>query len=141
MKKLAVKKGENECMACLTCENVCASSFYKSEDTTTQNLSCIQITGENNQAKVSVCVQCGKCAKSCEAKAISKNAKGVFIIDKKTCVNCGKCIEACPFGLVVKAKERETPSKCIACGICVKNCPMDILYIKEEADKPEAKAS
>jgi ferredoxin len=116
------------------------AAFYKSEDTTTQNLSCIQITSKDGKTKVLTCVQCGKCAKSCEAKAISKNAKCVYVLDKKACVNCGKCIEACPFGLVVKAKERESPSKCIACGICAKNCPMDILYIKEEAEA-EAKAS
>ena len=138
MKKLAVKKGPDECMACLTCENVCAAAFYKSEDTTTQNLSCVQITSKGGKTKVIACVQCGKCAESCESKAISKNAKGVYILDKKACVNCGKCIEACPFNLVVKVKEWESPSKCIACGICVKNCPMDILYIKEEEEKAKA---
>jgi Fe-S-cluster-containing hydrogenase component 2 len=138
MKKLAIKN-KDACMTCLSCEVACVNAFYKSEDTTTQNLSCIKITSKDNKPKVAVCVQCGKCAESCEAKAITKNAKGVFTLDKKLCVDCGKCIEACPFGLVVKAKERQAPSKCIACGICVKNCPMDVLYVKEDA--PAAKAS
>jgi ferredoxin len=62
----------------------------------------------------------------------------VYTLDKKLCVNCGKCIEACPFNVLVKAKERDTPSKCIACGICVKNCPMDILYVKEDAEEATA---
>jgi Fe-S-cluster-containing hydrogenase component 2 len=139
MKKLAVKKEPNECMACLSCELACAKAFYKTEDATTQNLSCIQITNKGDKIKVLVCVQCGKCAKSCESKAISKNAKGVYTLDKKACVNCGKCIESCPFNLIVKAKERDFPSKCIACGICVKNCPMELLYVKEDVE--EAKAS
>ncbi|MDR2097457.1 MAG: 4Fe-4S binding protein, partial [Spirochaetaceae bacterium] len=117
----------------------CVAAFYKSEDTTTQNLSCIQITSKQDKTKVVVCVQCGKCAKSCEAQAITKNAKGVYTLDKKLCVNCGKCIEACPFNLIVKAKERQSPSKCIACGICAKNCPMDILYVKED-EKEDASA-
>jgi Fe-S-cluster-containing hydrogenase component 2 len=140
MKKLAVKD-QAACMVCLTCEVACAKAFYKTEDTLTQNLSCIQVTEKEGKTKVVTCVQCGKCAKSCEAKAITKNAKGVYTIDKKLCVNCGKCTEACPFGVLVKAKERDTPSKCIACGICVKNCPMEILYIKEDAEEAkEAKA-
>lgn len=131
MKKLAVKDQES-CMACLSCEIACAKAFYKNEDTMKQNLSCIQITSKQDKIKVAVCVQCGKCAKSCESKAISKNAKGVYVLDKKLCVDCGKCVEACPFHVMVKAKERNSPSKCIACGICVKNCPMDVLYIKED---------
>jgi ferredoxin len=53
------------------------------------------------------------------------------MINKKTCVNCGKCVEACPFGVLVKAEDRDVPSKCIACGICVEACPMDVLEIKE----------
>ncbi|GMO44784.1 MAG: 4Fe-4S binding protein [Termitinemataceae bacterium] len=128
MKKLAIKD-KDACMACRTCEIVYSQAFYKKEDT---SLSCIQIGWKNNKTKVSMCVQCGKCAESCEKKAITQNAKGVFTIDKKLCVDCGKCVEACPFGVLVKDKEAAFPTKCIACGICAKVCPMDILYVKED---------
>ncbi|GHT50905.1 4Fe-4S ferredoxin [Spirochaetia bacterium] len=129
MKKLAVKDKE-ACAACRTCEIICSQAFYKKGDT---SLSCIQISCKSDgRTKISTCVQCGKCAESCEKKAITKNAKGVFTLDKKLCVDCGKCIEACPFGLMVKDKGAAAPSKCISCGICVKQCPMDILYIKED---------
>jgi Fe-S-cluster-containing hydrogenase component 2 len=128
MKKLAVNK-EKTCMACMTCERVCAEAFYKTEDIQAENLSCIQIKGTDTSIKIEVCVQCGKCAKSCEAGAITQNAAGVYMLNKKTCVDCGKCVEACPFHLVVKAKSKPSPSKCIACGICAKNCPADVLYI------------
>jgi ferredoxin len=131
MKKLAVKD-QNACMACLNCEISCAQAFYKGEDIIAQNLSCVQIGSKENKVKVIACVQCGKCAKICEVKAITKNAKGVYVLDKKACVDCGKCVEECPFGLIVKAKKQKSPSKCIACGICVKNCPMDVLFIKED---------
>lgn len=53
------------------------------------------------------------------------------MINKKLCTNCGKCVEVCPFGLIVKAEDKDSPSKCIACGICAKACPMDILEIVE----------
>ncbi|MDR2501284.1 MAG: 4Fe-4S binding protein [Treponema sp.] len=132
MKKLAVKDKGANCMACLTCENVCAGAFYKTENTQTQNLSCVHVIQDSGKLKVQVCLQCGKCAKTCEVEAITKNAKGVFTLDKNKCVDCGKCMEACPVQVMVKAQERKSPTKCIACGVCAKACPMDVLYVKEE---------
>ena len=129
MKKLAVKKNE-KCMACLQCVQACSEAFYKTNDVT---LSCIQVVeGKNGEAKPNVCIQCGKCAKVCEAGAITQNPKtGVYMINKKLCVKCGKCVEACPMKVMVMAPE-SAPSKCIACGICVKACPMEVLEIVEK---------
>ena len=129
MKKLAVKKTVM-CMACLQCVQACSEAFYKTNDVT---LSCIQIVeGKNGEAKPNVCIQCGKCAKVCEAGAITQNPKtGVYMINKKLCVKCGKCVEACPMKVMVMAEE-SVPSKCIACGICVKACPMEVLEIVEK---------
>ena len=129
MKKLAVKKTE-KCMACLQCVQACSEAFYKEFN---DNLSCIQIVaGKNGEAKPNVCIQCGKCAKVCEAGAITQNPKtGVYMINKKLCVKCGKCVEACPMKVMVMAEE-SAPSKCIACGICVKACPMEVLEIVEK---------
>jgi Fe-S-cluster-containing hydrogenase component 2 len=131
MKKLAVTD-KSACMACRTCELACAGAFYKNDDIT---LSCIQIGEKDRKTTISFCVQCGKCAKACEAGAITQNAQGVYLINKTTCVNCGKCLEACPFKVVVKAADKPAPSKCIACGICVKACPAEILYIKQDENK------
>ena len=130
MKKLAVKKNET-CMACLQCVQACSEAFYKTNDVT---LSCIQVVeGKNGDAKPNVCIQCGKCAKVCEAGAITQNAKtGVYMINKKLCVKCGKCVEACPMKVMVMAPEASAPTKCIACGICAKACPMEILEIVEK---------
>ena len=129
MKKLTVKKGA-ECMACLQCVQACSEAFYKEFD---PDLSCIQIVaGKKGEAKPMVCIQCGKCMRSCEHEAITQNPKtGVYMINKKKCVGCGKCVEACPMKVMVL--KPETPaSKCIACGICVKACPMEILEIVEK---------
>ncbi len=64
MKKLSVKKG-SECMACLACAQACSEAFYKVMD---PGRSCIQIVEKNGTPKPSVCAQCGKCAKTCEAE-------------------------------------------------------------------------
>ena len=63
MKKLTVRK-DKECMACLACVQACSEAFYKVMD---PGKSCIQIVEKNGVVKPSVCVQCGKCAKACEA--------------------------------------------------------------------------
>ncbi len=128
MKKLTVKKGA-QCMACLECVRACSTAFYKEFH---QDKACIRITERNGTVKPMVCVQCGKCAQACEFGAITQNAKGVYMINKKLCTGCGKCKDACPFGVLVKAEDAPASSKCIACGICVKACPMEILEIVEK---------
>ena len=128
MKKLSVKKGI-ECMACLACVQACSNAFYKEYH---DDKSCIQIVEKNGVAKPMVCVQCGKCAKACEAGAITQNPKGVYMINKKLCIGCGKCAEVCPFHVCVKVEDSAVASKCIACGICVKACPMEVLEIVEK---------
>ena len=128
MKKLTVKKGAT-CMACLECVRACSTAFYKEFH---QDKSCIQIVDRKGPASPMTCVQCGKCAAACEHGAITQNAKGVYMINKKLCVGCGKCKEACPFGVLVKVDEAPTASKCIACGICAKACPMEILEVVEK---------
>ena len=126
MKKLTVKK-DIQCMACLSCVNACSEAFYKEMD---PGKSCIQIIEKNGAAKPMVCVQCGKCASVCEAGAITQNAKGVYMINKKLCVGCGKCAEVCPFHVIVFTGEKA--SKCIACGICAKACPVEMLEVVEK---------
>lgn len=129
MKKLSVAK-KDACMACKECVIACSEAFYKEFN---EDLSCIDIrvAKDGETPKPVVCVQCGKCAKACPEEAITQNAKGVYVVNKKKCIGCSKCVEACPFGVMVKAEDKEYASKCIACGICVKACPMEVLEIKE----------
>ena len=129
MKKLVVTD-KTKCMACLECVRACSVAFDKEFDPAK---SCIRIVEGKAQGsvKTNVCIQCGKCARTCEHGAIKQNAKGVYMIDKKLCTGCGKCVEACPMGVMVKVPEKEVASKCIACGICAKACPMEILEVKE----------
>ncbi len=125
MKKLTVKKGI-ECMACLSCVNACSQAFYKEMD---PGKACIQIIERKGTVKPMICVQCGKCADVCEHGAITQNAKGVYMINKKLCTGCGKCAEACPFKVIVAGAPA---SKCIACGLCARSCPVEMLEVVEE---------
>ena len=118
-----------DCAACRQCEVSCSEAFYKNYN---PDLSCIRISAKpDGTPKVSYCVQCGKCAKNCEQGAITQNAKGVFMIDKKKCIGCGKCARTCPKGILPKTKDMPTAAKCIACGICVKACPREVIAVAE----------
>ena len=128
MKKLVVTD-KSACKACLQCEIACSTAFYKVFD---PEKSCIRIVEKNGAVKTNVCIQCGKCARVCPEGAISQNAKGTYVINKKLCVGCGKCEEACPMGVMVKVPESPVASKCIACGICAKACPMGILEVQDK---------
>lgn len=115
-------------MACLQCMVACSEAFYKVIDI---NKSCINIIETGNGGEAVTCDQCGKCAEACEFSAITKNSKGVYMINKKLCTSCGKCVEACLYQLIVKPNEASIASKCIACGICAKACPEGILEIAD----------
>ena len=130
MKRLVVSKTD-PCKACLSCVRACSEAFYKTFD---PDLSCIRIIAKpDGEPKVQNCIMCGKCERTCPEGAISQNAKGVYMIDKKKCVGCGKCVEACPMHvMVMPAVENARPSKCIACGLCAKACPMGILSVEEK---------
>lgn len=129
MKKLVVTD-KTKCMACLACAAACSEAFYKVAD---PEKSCIQIVeGKDGNPKANVCLQCGKCARTCKQGAIKQNAKGVYVIDKKLCTGCGECVEVCPMKVMVKVETSPVTSKCIACGICAKACPMGILEIQEK---------
>jgi len=128
MKKLTVKKGV-DCQACLSCSMACSRAYFKVED---QDKAFVQIRMKGAAPAPFVCIQCGKCARNCPEEAITQNAKGVYMINKKKCVACGKCVEVCPFHLIVLPEGAESASKCIACGICAKACPMEMLAIEEK---------
>ena len=127
MKKLTVKKGI-ECMACLSCVEACSKAYYKVMD---PDKSMLEIVMKNGAPAPAVCIQCGKCARNCPQNAITQNAKGVYMINKKLCVGCGKCVEVCPFHVVRLPEGAEAATKCIACGLCAKACPMELLEVVE----------
>ena len=79
-------------MACLACVDACSQAFYK---TFNPELACLEIV-EKKSIRPMTCPQCGKCAEACPEGAITQNAKGVYMINKKKCTGCGKCAEACP---------------------------------------------
>ena len=82
-------------------------AFYKEFD---PDKSCIQIVqGKDGEPKPNTCIQCGKCASTCKQGAITQNAKGVYMINKKLCNGCGECVEACTHGCIQLLTGRAFP--------------------------------
>ena len=66
-------------MACLACVQACSEAFYKEFH---PDKACLQIV-EKKTVRPMACPQCGKCAEACPEGAITQNAKGVYMINKK----------------------------------------------------------
>lgn len=127
-KRLMVRTGK-ECIGCLECVRSCALAYQKTDDA---EKACLRVVRTPEDAFIpAVCTQCGKCAEACPAGAITRNPKGVYMINKKICTGCGKCKRVCPSGVIAKTIDMPAAAKCIACGICVKACPRDVLTVAE----------
>ncbi len=131
MKRLKADK-TIACMNCDSCVLACSATYFKVDDPEKAALKLAPLKNDPENVAPVTCVQCGKCAKACPSGAITQNAKGVYMVNKKLCTGCGACVEACPFGVMIKPEGSETAFKCIACGKCATACPMDILSIFEK---------
>lgn len=123
-----IQTNQKKCEGVRACERVCAKTFFKTEDPA---FSAIRVTGGKGKHTINVCNQCGVCIEICPVKAISRNAVGTVVIDKKTCVGCFMCIGFCPTLSMRRAPGQREPFKCVSCGACVKACPKGALTLAE----------
>ncbi|PKM83254.1 MAG: 4Fe-4S ferredoxin [Firmicutes bacterium HGW-Firmicutes-14] len=88
------------------------------------------------------CMHCteASCVAVCAAGAVTKNDRGVVIIDQNRCIGCKNCVVACPFHAVGFSEETGTSRKCRMCyeriengmdPACVKTCPVGAVTIGE----------
>jgi anaerobic dimethyl sulfoxide reductase subunit B (iron-sulfur subunit) len=80
------------------------------------------------------------CLDGCPAKAISKRADGIILIDSDKCLGCRYCEWACPYGAPQFDAARGVMTKCDLCAelidagespACVRACPMRALEFGE----------
>jgi tetrathionate reductase subunit B len=86
------------------------------------------------------------CLPACPAKAISKRADGLVLIDPAKCTGCRACVDACPYGNVWFNEALNIAQKCTGCAHlldrgfpikeprCADACIVSGLRFGEEAD-------
>jgi len=91
----------NTCTGCMTCVLAC-----KQENLTRPGVQWNRVLELENAALDHItyvrhsCMQCDDppCMQNCPAKAITKRADGIVVIDQKKCIGCGGCVDSCPYG-------------------------------------------
>lgn len=90
------------CKACGKCVAACPKHLI--ELVPDEGVSYVQCNSKDKGKEVMKacqvgCIGCMKCAKNCEAGAITVE-NNVAHIDYEKCTNCGKCKEVCPRGII-----------------------------------------
>lgn len=124
----ALAKDESLCIGCGACERACSQAYFKVED---REKSCVRVDPASGGTgfSLTICTQCGICARECPTMALRADARGVIRLNKDTCVNCYICVGYCPTGAMMRRDDRLEPFKCVACGLCVKACPTKALTL------------
>lgn len=83
----------------------------------------------------SICFHCPKpdCLEACPEAAISKNERGIVVVESGKCNGCGDCVAACPYGMIEQYASGKA-FKCDLCGgtpACVGECQYGALLFKE----------
>ena len=123
-------KKQELCIKCHACETACSTTWFKEDNA---EKSCIKITeASNDEAKITVCNQCGECIDICPIQAITRDKSGVVRISKSICVGCFMCVGFCSELAMQYHDDYIEPFKCITCGQCVKVCPTEALFVIQE---------
>ena len=133
-----LKLQNDKCVGCLNCTATCSRLYFKKDDPAKSRIR-ISPLGQGKYHMTACDQECRKCVLECPTQAITVNARGVVMINKKLCVGCLACVAVCPIGAMFYYPGDPTPFKCVACGACVKTCPADALEIAEKEDSPASR--
>ena len=138
MEKVSMVFCRKNCMGCHACEVAC-----KQEHALGVGPRLIKVI-ENSPDFIPVyCRHCAKapCAEACPVDAISRNEKGIVLIDEDACIGCRDCIEACPFVAMQFDEQNEIAVKCDLCierlaenkkPACISVCPTGCISLGGE---------
>ena len=112
MSKLSLMFYRKNCMGCHACEVAC-----KQEHQLGVGPRLVRVIEKSADFYPVYCHHCASapCKQACPVDAISRNEKGLVLIDKDICIGCKECLEACPFGAMQYNDDQETAVKCDLC--------------------------
>lgn len=129
---------DSKCVGCMACVSACSKAYAKEENPAKARIQVLGLGGGRYHL-VACDQECRKCVAECPVQAITVNAQGVVMIDRRLCVGCLACVAVCPIDAMRFYPGEPTPFKCIACGICVKACPTGALEIAQKEDSPTSR--
>ncbi len=112
MAKVSLMFFKKDCMGCHACEIAC-----KQEHGLGVGPRLVRVIEDSPDYTPIYCHHCTKapCLESCPVDAISKDPRGIVLIDDELCIGCKECIEACPFGAMQFDDDSEIAVKCDMC--------------------------
>jgi len=112
MGKVSLMFFKKDCMGCHACEIAC-----KQEHKLGVGPRLVRVIENSPDYYPIYCHHCAKapCIAACPVEAISRDERGIVLIDSEICIGCGECMEACPFGAMQYDNVRETAVKCDLC--------------------------
>lgn len=107
MTKLVRLIDQKRCMGCRACLAACATENHFTPDAPWNVMVEYEVGTYPKVSKIYNTIGCMHCEQpackaACDsvgAKAISKNAFGVVLIDYDKCIGCGYCAAVCPYGV------------------------------------------
>ena len=112
MEKFSLVFRKKDCMGCHACEVAC-----KQEHALGVGPRLVRVIEKSPDFTPVYCHHCAKapCLEACPVAAISRNEKGIVLIDGALCIGCRDCMEACPFGAMQFSDDQEVAVKCDLC--------------------------
>ncbi len=124
----------DKCVGCYACQVACKSEHRVSFGAFRCRVETYRSGSFPDIQKVFIprlCNHCDDppCIKTCDEKALKKNADGVVEFYRELCINCHKCYDACPYNAI--DTNSGEPQKCDFCyerlsagelPVCVKSC-------------------
>ena len=132
------------CVACKTCEIVCAlnrsSSSRKLPDALYEAIPPLsRVRVEPIEAEKGFPIQCRHCEDApyldaCPAGALYRDSEGLVLVDDPRCIGCWMCIMVCPFGAPKPFRHSRKMIKCDRCKgmdapYCIESCPTRALML------------
>lgn len=143
----------DKCVACRTCEIVCATAHSQSREldgAVTESpppQERLQVAMDEGVISLHRCNQCddAPCIESCAKDAITRDENtGIVVLNAELCIGCQLCIKACPHDAMFAAREGRIPVKCDVCTdriqvgeepACVVSCPTGVMKFLEDEKK------
>lgn len=143
MGKVSLIFFKRDCMGCHACEVAC-----KQEHGLGAGPRLVRVIEHAPDFTPIYCRHCADapCAKACTVDAISRNGRGIVLINDDLCIGCKACVEACPFGAMQFDDDGDIAVKCDMClarqaegkdPACAAVCPTGCIFWGESRDLSE----